>query len=443
MKNCRTVIWGLFLAATCTITALATETPYQLQWVIQPGTNSWDASNSVATDNSGNIYIAGATWGDLGGPKVGDEDAFLAKYDASGALLWIRQRGTSEYDEGTCVAIDDFGNAYICGRTYGSLAGTSKGKSDAFLIKYDSSGTVLWEQQLGTTSWERAFAVAVDCLGNAYITGSTQGDLGAPNEGSQDAFIAKYNSYGAILWTRQLGTSENEDSYAIAVDSSCNVYITGRTGDLIDEDAFLVKYDTSGTLLWAEILRTDSLDISRSVAVDSLGNVYISGRTTGNLGCEHEGFQDPFLAKYDPSGTLLWIRQPVISDDDWCFSVAIDNADNIYISGFKNDGLGTSHNGDDAFIAKYDSSGTLLWTQELRTDTCDQSYSVAVDDFNNVYISGITNGDLTGSNTGGDFDVFIAKFSPAGQAIPEPGTIALLIPALAGFAGIAARKLRK
>ena len=109
------------------------------------------SSCGVSADGLGNVYISGWTDGSLGGTNAGGCDAFLSKYDASGTLEWTRQLGTSEYDMSYGVSADGLGNVYISGDTEGSLEGTNAGGSDAFLSKYDASGTLEWTQQLGTS----------------------------------------------------------------------------------------------------------------------------------------------------------------------------------------------------------------------------------------------------------------------------------------------------
>jgi hypothetical protein len=131
----------------------------------------------VAVDASGNAYISGRTDGSLGGPNAGGDDAFLAKYSSAGDLVWSRQIGTSSTDESWSVAMDGSGNAYISGNTLGSLGGPNAGGADAFLTKYDSSGNTLWSQQIGTSSDDYSRSVAVDASGNAYISGNTSSSL--------------------------------------------------------------------------------------------------------------------------------------------------------------------------------------------------------------------------------------------------------------------------
>ena len=130
-----TILCGVALLAVLAAPAYAAETPYELAWTRQLGTSSGDISYSVAIDGSGNAYISGYTGGDLGGTNAGLHDAFLAKYDSAGSLLWTRQLGTSSGDYGS-VAIDGSGNVYISGGTGGSLGGPNAGSDDVFLAKY-------------------------------------------------------------------------------------------------------------------------------------------------------------------------------------------------------------------------------------------------------------------------------------------------------------------
>jgi len=425
--------------------AARAEDAYPLAWVRQLGTNTTDYSRSVAVDGSDNTYISGITYGSLGGPNVGKQDAFLAKYDATGALLWTRQLGTTGPDESNSVAIDLSGNVYISGRTLGSLGGLNAGSDDVFVAKYNNSGGLLWTRQLGTGGLDYSWSVAIDNSGSAYITGYTTGNLGGLNAGMADVFLAKYDSSGSLLWTRQLGTSSNDFGNAVAVDGLGNAYVSGITyGSLAGPnaggsgDAFLTKYDSSGTLLWTRQFGTNNFDESNSVAIDYSGNVYISGRTAGSLGGPSAGGWDAFLAKYDCSGVFLWARQLGTNSDDYSSSVAIDGSGNAYISGPTDGSLGgLNMGGTDAFLAKYNSSGALLWTyQMIGTEDPFGEVSNATDGSGNIYITANTTASLGGQNAGGS-DAFLAKFS---APVPEPGTVFMIASAALGAFGMLIRR---
>ncbi|MCX7428000.1 MAG: SBBP repeat-containing protein [Planctomycetia bacterium] len=207
---CRTMVSSLFATAMLGSIALlltgpsvsgsmtTPEQPYEVAWSRQIGTSSSDDSHSVAVDGDHNVYIAGWTGGSLGGPSVGNHDAFVTKFDSSGNLLWCNQIGTPDYDYGSAVAVDGDGNAYISGRTTGSLGGPNAGDYDAFLEKYDSSGNLSWSSQIGTAKYDAAYGVAVDRTGNAYVSVTTGGSLTEPNAGSFDVYLVKYDSSGHL-----------------------------------------------------------------------------------------------------------------------------------------------------------------------------------------------------------------------------------------------------
>ena len=130
----------------------------------------------------------------LGGTNAGESDAYLRKYDSAGNELWTHQFGTSVSDVSYSVAVDAVGGVYITGDTSGSLEGTNAGGKDAFLVKYDSAGNELWTHQLGTSVDDNSYSVAVDSLGGVYITGDTSGSLGGTNAGGKDAFLVKFSA---------------------------------------------------------------------------------------------------------------------------------------------------------------------------------------------------------------------------------------------------------
>lgn len=221
-------------------------------WKQQLGSSKHDTSYGVAADSKGNVYISGNTTGPLAGTYHGEEDAWVAKYNSSGALVWDRQLGTSSLDESRGVATDSKGNVYISGLTGGSLAGPNQGYADAWVAKYDSSGTRLWDRQLGSVGADQSFNVATDSVGNVYISGSTSGSLTkARSEFDNDAFVAKYSTTGKLVWKQQLGPSSYDYSNGVAINSDGDVYISGATfgslggahqGSNTMTDAWVVKY---------------------------------------------------------------------------------------------------------------------------------------------------------------------------------------------------------
>jgi len=401
--------------------AAKAEAPYTVEWIRQLGTSRHDYSSGVSADGLGSVYISGHTGGSLGGPNAGGGDAVVSKYDSGGSLLWTRQLGTSSDDHSRGVSADGLGSVYISGWTDGSLGGPNAGYADAFVSKYDSGGSLLWTQQLGTSESDHSFGVSADGLGNVYISGPTYGSLGGPNAGYDDAFVSKYDSGGSLLWTQQLGTSDYDVAFGVSADGLGHVYISGYTKGSLGgpnagaSDAFVSKYDSGGSLLWTQQLGTSTMEASYSVSADRLGNVFIGGNTFGSLGGPNAGGTDAFVSKYDAAGNLLWTQQLGTSSEDRSQGVSADGLGNVYISGSTFGGsLGGPNAGwADAFVSKYDAAGNLLWTQQLGTSSGDYSWGVSADGLGNVYISGGTEGSLGGPNAG-DLDAFVAKL-----VIPE------------------------
>ena len=215
-------------------------------------------------------------------PDIYDGNPYDPPVDPDDGVIWTKQLGTSENDQAKDIAVDNTGNIYIVGGTNGSLEGVNQGSEDAFIRKYDSAGNPLWTDQFGTGASDRTHSVAVDNSGNVYITGVTDGDLAASNPGGNDIFIRKYNSSGTEQWTRQIGTSASEWGEDIAVDSSGNVYVIGDTfGSTFgthaggyNRDVFVVKYDTNGTQQWGDQFGNTSWNYGTGVAVSTSGYIY-------------------------------------------------------------------------------------------------------------------------------------------------------------------------
>ncbi len=283
-----------------------------LLWSHKLGATKEDRTSGVAADGLSNVYVSGYTKGSLGGPNAGDYDGFLSKYDSAGVLMWSRQLGTPSPDTSSDVSVDGLGNVYVSGHTAGSLVGPNAGERDAFVIKYDSEGSLLWSRQFGTTEGDITTGVSADGVGNVYISGLTKGSLGGPNTGDYDAFVTKFDPTGALLWTRQFGTSDRDSTSAVAADHLGNIFISGYTDGSLgapnagDCDVFVTHYDSTGSLLGTHQIGTGEYDVASGVSVDGLGAVYISGYTGGSLGGPIVGAYDAFVVKLTPEpGTIF------------------------------------------------------------------------------------------------------------------------------------------
>ena len=374
------------------------------------------------------------------------------------------------------VTVDDSGNIYCAGHTFGALGEPNGGNVDAFIMKLNSSGDLQWVRQLGATTitsggdssgYERCYSIALDDSGNIYCAGNTHGALGEANGGSGDVFIMKLNSSGAIQWVTQLGATTTADGgnnsgddlcNSVVVDDSGNSYCAGYTTGALGEanggdyDAFIMKLDSSGTLQWVTQLggtttatggNNSGEDFCNSITLDDSGNIYCAGNTSGAMGETNGGFANPdaFVMKLNSSGDLQWVRQLGAttitsvgdssgdsSGEDFCNSITLDDT-GIYCAGETESVLGEAYGGDgDAFIMKLNLSGDVQWVTQLGGTTTasggnnsgyDACNSVALDDSGNIYCAGHTYGALGEANGGdahgGSADAFIMKLNSSGD----------------------------
>jgi len=389
--------------------------------------------SSIATDANDNVYIVGSTNGDLDGNTLtGDFDFFLTKYNSTGIKQYTRQLGVAAASTTAfSVATDANGNVYVAGGTNGGLDGsTLTGILDSFVTKYDNTGAKQYTRLLGVVAAvTTAFSVATDTNGNVYIAGNTNGDLdGNTLTGGFDFFLTKYDSTGVKQYTRQLGVAAAvTPAFSVATDANGNVYVAGYTSGGLDgnsltgsRDFFVTKYDSIGAKQYTRQLGvTVNFTESRSVTTD--GNVYVGGFTNGGLdGNTLTGSIDFFLTKYDSTGVKQYTRQlGVVAANTAARSITTDANGNIYVTGITTGDLdGNTHTETGTrnfFLTKYNSAGIKQYTRQLGVAAADTTGdSVATDASGGVYVAGYTNGGLDGNSLTGVRDFFVTKYDAAG-----------------------------
>jgi hypothetical protein len=335
-----------------------------------------------------------------------------------GAFLDLTsQFGTAGTDRAFAIAA--FGaSVYVAGLTSGAFPGhINLGAEDAFLSKYDESGNELWTRQFGTSDADEAIGVFVDATG-VYVAGLVAGALpGLIHNGGADAFVRKYDAAANELWTRQFGTPGRDNGFRISGDDS-GIYLAGAIAGAFPghvfnggpADAFVRKYDSNGSELWTQQYGTSGVDLAIGVATDPTG-VYVVGRADGALpGQTHAApGADAYIRKYDRSGTELWTRQFGSALFDLARGVAIREGV-AYVSGPTGgaSGMFLAAAGADVFVRGYTEKGTHLWTQQFGSAVAEENWGLSAG-ASGLFVVGSTAGTLPGLVSQSGIDAFIGK----------------------------------
>lgn len=439
-------------------------------WAVNPSGTAADYAQSVATDSDGNVYVTGAFSSptlDFGGhvlynSGLNDFDVFIAKYNPAGNVIWAKSVNGAGFDYSYKIVVDNFNNLYITGWysslyfTFDNITLPNPGiSSDIFVAKYDSAGNVLWATRAGGDLADLAYDIAVDHNQNVYITGNFQsatatfGNTVLINAGGiipVDAFVAKLDSVGNILWAKAAGGAGTDYGTGITVSPSGEIYATGNFasptivfgGTTLTNtgmaDAYTVKYDAAGNAQWAKSIGGPGFESGGNLVTDMAGNVYLMGGfnspsiTVGTTTLTNAGSGDALLVQYDPAGNVGWAKSFGSSDTNAVamHSLSTDHAGGLYMAGafsvpsltIGNTTL-TSIGNFDALVVKYDIAGNPVWAKGAGSPASEGAYSAYPDGNGNVYVCGpfatpvFVLGNTTLSTTGGD-DVFLAKLSPGG-----------------------------
>ncbi len=327
-------------------------------WVRNVVANGDSRGRALVTDPDGNSYFTGsfsknANFGGINISYYGNSDAFLAKYDKDGNAKWVKKSGGSSDDKGKGVALDNFGNVFLCATftNTAQISGhffTASGKYDSFLAKYDTLGNYVWHVKAGGTDTTKMSAVTIDNDGNAYVTGyfidtATFGTTTLYSQGSYDFFIAKYNANGSFAWAKRGGGLYEDFGQGISYDSRRNlIYISGQFDYMANfdgmpvtsagnRDVFISAWDTSGSIQWINTGGGPARDAGYCVASDTLGNVVASGfmdegGTFGGFTITGDSLADIFVTKVAPP----LVSQPTVASSN--VSSSISNCTDINLN---------------------------------------------------------------------------------------------------------------
>ena len=405
----------------------------------------------------------------------------VGRYDASlplvidPTMVYSTLLGGSSSDAATAVAVDSSGDAYIAGFTASQNLPTASpdqnynaGSNDAFIAKLNAGGNgLVYCTYLGGSGDDRAYALAVDSSGEAYVAGYTnsynfpvhnpiQSSLG----GARNAFVAKLGPAGnTLIFSTYLGGRGSDTAYALALDSSANAYVAGDTTSTNfpasnyqktnrgSQNAFVVKIASTGSsLAYSTYLGGNSIDHGAAIAVDSTGAAYITGSTfssnfpvsAGASQATLKGGQDAFVAKLSADGnslvygTYLGGSAGSAGYPESGQGIAVDSNGDAYVAGSTASsdfpilgGVQTSLDGWlDAFAAKFGPTGSLIYSTYLGGSGMDAANAIAIDSTGGAYLAGYTistdlpvSGNALQATSGGDYDAFIARLNPAGNSL--------------------------
>ena len=255
--------------------------------------------------------------------STGGYDLFIAKYDSSGNVLWAKQVGGIGYVEGNSIVIDKRGNSFITGYFDNSVAFettilNSYGGEDIFIAKYNPSGKILWVKKVGGIENDCGEEISIDGSGNLYLTGSFWGTANFDNvsltsRNGSDTFAAKYDSLGNLIWVKQPSGIGSAVGKGIATDKVGNSVVTGffertatfgtitlTSGSIHWPDFFIAKYDSAGNVLWAKQAGGNYTVEGSDIAINESGESIVMGSfentvTFGNTTFTTSGNKDIFI----------------------------------------------------------------------------------------------------------------------------------------------------
>ncbi|MBU0943468.1 MAG: SBBP repeat-containing protein [Proteobacteria bacterium] len=490
---------SLFFLAVVLPVSLVHGSDGDFVWAKAIGAKESDRGHSIFIDTSGNIYTTGLFNGTVDfdpGPGIFNltsagttNDIFISKFDSNGNLVWAKAIGGQLSCIGYGISVDTSGNVYTTGFFWGTVDFdpgpgianlTSMGWSDIFISKLSSNGNFLWAKAIGGTLYDNGYAISLDSSGNVYTTGYFEGTVdfdpgpGIANltsaGGNQDIFISKLSSNGDFFWAIAIGDVADDIGYAIAVDTSGNVYSTGFFQGTADFDPgpgtanltsiggidiFISKLSSNGDFVWAKAMGGTSGGEGLGIAVDDSGNAYTTGYFTGTVDFDPgggtfnltslAGSQDIFISKLSSNGDVIWAKAMGGTLNEEGYGISVDTSGNVYTTGFFqgtadfDPGTGssdlTSTGWNDIFISKLSSNGDFTWAKAMGGTLDEYGKGIAVDTSGNTYITGyfydtvdFNPGTGTFNLTADSDDMFIVHLSGSLSTFPWP----MFLPAITG-----------
>ena len=377
----------------------------------------------------------------------GSNDVLVAKYSPQGNVLWSAKGGGTGMDNGNCVAVDSAGNVYVAGfitanATFGNLSVTISGNgySQIFLAKYDPTGAISWLRTCGGLGNDYIESIAVDAAGNIYVAGSFQqtayfGNLSVTSAGLQDAFLAKYDANGNPVWIRTVSSVGMESGYGVYCDVNNGVHFIGSFSDTASfsgqtlvsaggYDVFWAKYDTAGVVQQLHRTGGTASDYGYDIVVHPSGDLHITGGfsntvVVGGDTLVSAGFNDAFLIRCDPAGDPVDAVRYGGTGTDFGYEIDRTSSNTVVVTGvFENSvSIGATNlvsaGSRDAYLAGFDFNCNPQWAVRAGGTGFDIANATNVDPTGGIYFSGIYVGSSTFGrdtlNSGSRSSLFLSR----------------------------------
>lgn len=339
--------------------------------------------------------------------------------DCQTNFVWGKQFGSFEEDYTLNHVVDKDGNIYVAGKTKGSLDGQNQGENDGYITKIDSLSNTVWTKQFGTSRNDDVQWSAIDEKGCVYITGITPGSMEGQNKGKEDIFVVKYNPDGKLAWTRQFGTDSTDMALGIYADKKGGIYIAGGTMGILGAksfgsmDGFILKLTETGERIFVSQFGTSGND--NAVGISGNGkSVFVAGTTWGDLGGKNLGMIDAFAGIFSEDGKPVRFIQFGTDGFDVGLQINADAENNLYVGGSTSGNLELDQLGEgDCFVTKINSGGEVEWSRQFGTPNHDGVRGVEINSkiSGNILVSGVMN--LPPAKT------FLRMYDPKGNLLWE------------------------
>ena len=397
------------------------------EWLINSTGDDWDVVCDMITDKDGFTFLAGnftaSTELSENSKKItGDNNIFIAKLNAKGENVWLRQIKSTEYCYIASISAGLSGSIYLCGNFKGEInintqpLISSKSKN-AFIIKMDNEGDFVWSKQInGKFSNNKLFLIN-DSEDNLIFTGSFTGLLNIDSTTYKskyftDILIAKFNDKSELITSKVFEGKANDLINNIAINKKNEIFLTGsfekelNVDDIVlksqgRKDAFLIKLNNNLQVIFSKQIGGVYDDYGQNISIDSKDNILLAGSFSDKIQLDKEhsiisnGLLDVFLIKYDKNCRIIWAESFGGFANDYQSSIAINASNNIYLVGTfrgeihkKESRINSSNFSSDIFLAKYDANGDFRFIESFGDTNTDFGEKLIIDTANYIYLAG-------------------------------------------------------